>query len=328
MVTYDVFDSGLFSSAILLIGTLIYDTADLYEIGVWTPDSPDRVKNTAWFCFGGAIAFVVASLSEVIWVTGWRCSKKPRKNRSVDGSSIHDPLMSKERDDVQSTAIMQSAQSFRDEIINSPGSAGVLLLDGRPVIRSARSTYGKLRTCTTITTISINSKDIPSFYLIRWNFWSAVFFLIPSLCYLAQFLIDPYTMYCPLFVKLLAELRLSDDEYYKITSDCSSWLFAFDSLINMMTWKSCIHIQGEWTCADWMLFRADIFFVIASFSGVYNIYDARKEIGILSNVLWTINAFLWVIGSSLAFQETRKLAKENNLAHTFLKPTQQYLMTR
>jgi len=331
--TYDVFDSGLFSSAMFLIAMLIYDSANLYEIGVLRPDAPDRAKNDGWISFWGAIAFVLESLSDIVWFIGESWCSKEGKKKSVSKSSINDPLYSKERDvlqsmatlrsyskerDVlQSIATLRSVRSLRDEKVSSHGSSAALLLDDGPVIRTVRKTFGKRRTCTTIINTTKNRKDIPSFYLIRWNLWSAVFFLIASLFFLAQSLIDQYTMYCPALVKLLEEWRVSNDEYYNITNDCASWLFTFDSLINIMAWWSLIRIQGEWTCADWMLW-ADILFVFASIFEVYNIYDARKEVGIISNVFWTINAFVYVIGSSLALQETRKQAKENDLAASFL----------
>jgi len=332
--TYDVFDSGLFSSTMFLIGMLIYDAADLYYIGVLNPDAPDYAKNCDWIYFWGATSFVLESLSDTIWLIDWSwCDKKPHRKKGYR-STINDPLISSkdsERDVLQSaTTTIRSVRSLRADSSSSHASAGALALDDGPVGRSVRTTFGKRRMCSG-TFINIKGtdtmcKDIPWVYLIRWNLWSAVFFLIPSLLYIAQSLISPYTMYCPSLVKLLAEWRVSEDDYTYVTNAWAAWLFVIDSLINVMAWWSFIQIQGEWTFADWNLW-ADITFIVSAVFQVFSIYDVRTVFGIISNFLWTFNAILYVIGSSLALQESRKLTKENNSAATFLQPTKQYFAT-
>jgi len=338
-LTYEVFDSGLFSSTMFLIGMLIYDAADLYDIGVLSQDAPDYTKNTAVIYFWGATAFILESLSDIIWLLDWSwCYEIRRKKSKVSRSSINDPLLSKEseRDVLQSAVTttmrsavttMRSARSLRADTLSSTGSTGAIHLDDGPVGRSVRTTFGKRRTCTMYTKKSnIVSKATPWFYLIRWNLWSAVFFFIPSLLYLASSLIDPYTIYCPSLVKLLSEWRVSEEEYLKVTNDWAAWLFVLDSLINVMAWWSFIQMEGEWRCDDWMLW-ADISFIFSAFFQVYGIYDIRTEIGVISNALWTINAILYVIGSSLALQEMRKLTKEKNSTANFLQPTQHHFAT-
>jgi len=338
-LTYEVFDSGLFSSTMFLIGMLIYDAADLYDIGVLSQDAPDYTKNTAWIYFWGATAFVLESLSDIIWLLDWSWwYKMRRKKRTVNRSSINDPLLSKEseRDVLQSAVTttmrsavttMRSARSLRADTLSTSGSAGAIHLDDGPVGRSVRTTFGKRRTCTMYTKRSKTMvKPTPWIYLIRWNLWSAVFFFIPSLLYLAQSLIDPHTIYCPSFVKLLSEWRVSEVDYFKVTNAWAAWLFTLDSLINVMAWWSFIRMEGEWTCEDWMLW-ADISFIVSAVFQVYSVYDIRTEIGVISNAFWTINAILYVIGSSLALQEMRKLTKENDSTANFLQPTKQYFAT-
>lgn len=378
-ITYDLFDSGLVSSIVFLIGMLIYDAANLYELGVLRPDAPDRWKNTAWINFWGAIAFVLESLSDVIWFTDkTSCYKKMGKERRISGCSINDPLLSKDRDLVSTMSVQStqrrnpihsivSTRSIRGgRVFSQCSTTGLLLDEGepnglktritsanalilnefkiedvlnpkyskaitasgsldmisttslRPITRSRRSTFGKRRAGTSAGT-TINTSEKTSWLdKIRWNLWSAVFFLIPSLFYLVQCLIDPYTMYCPWFVSLLDKWRVSDNQYLNTTNALAAYLFTFDSLINLMAWYTYIRRQDDvdWTFADW-LFWADVFFVIASLFMVYNLYDLRKEVGIMSNGFWTLDALFYVIGSSRALQETRKLAQAEEKCQSF-----------
>lgn len=188
------------------------------------------------------------------------------------------------------------------EQTNTESSVDGLALIEKHINLGIPTVFGKRRRS------SVVSYRASWFDRIAWDLWSAVFFLIASLLFLAQWLIDPDTIYWPLLVELLVELKFSKEQFVKRTRLWSAYLYIFDALINITGWYSVSRCQKQFICADWLLW-GEVSFLIGSVVNVYSEYDTRREVGMIGNVIWTFDGFLYVIASSRALKESRKLAK-------------------
>jgi len=149
------------------------------------------------------------------------------------------------------------------------------------------------------------------FRAVNWELWSAIFFLIPSILYLAEELVNPNIVGAHP-AALLRKVGIDDSAFIDVCDLCAEWLFVVDALLRYCA-RWCIDSESDasdrlirfrvWSASgfhaiDWM-FWGDIMFVVGAVFGVFIKYYSTLALDAISSGLWTLDAVLYLIAAVL-----------------------------
>jgi len=144
------------------------------------------------------------------------------------------------------------------------------------------------------------------FRAVNWELWSGVFFMIPSIFYLAESLVDP-TIVGPHPAQALRKVGIDDSDFITVCDWCAVWLFVVDALLRLgACWCEDSELDASsrlirfrvWTASsfhslDWV-FWGDIMFVAAAVLGVFIKFYPILALNAISSGLWTFDGVLYL----------------------------------
>jgi len=148
------------------------------------------------------------------------------------------------------------------------------------------------------------------FRAVNWELWSGVFFMIPSIFYLAETLVDP-NIVGSRPAQMLRDVGIDDTSFVSICDWLGAWLFVVDALMRYCA-RWCIDRDTDasdmllrfrvWTASsfhdmDWM-FWGDIVFVVAAAMGVLNKFYTGIVLSAVSSGTWTFDAVLYLLAAA------------------------------
>lgn len=153
------------------------------------------------------------------------------------------------------------------------------------------------------------------FRAVDWELWSGVFFMIPSILYLAETLVDE-NIVGPRPAQALRKVGIDDSDFTAVCDWCGAWLFVLDSLLRGCA-RWCIDSQLDaedklvrfriWTApsfssVDWM-FWGDVMFVVAAVLSVFIKFYSTLALDAISSGRPLTRSCIWLppcsIGSAV-----------------------------
>jgi len=147
------------------------------------------------------------------------------------------------------------------------------------------------------------------FRAVNWELWSAVFFMIPSIFYLAEALVDPNIVgQHP--AQALRQVGVDDSKFITVCDWCAVSLFVLDAILRYCA-RWCIDSELDassrlirfrvWTASsfhsiDWV-FWGDVMFVAAAVLGVFIKFYSTLALSAISSGSWTFDAVLYLNGA-------------------------------
>lgn len=151
----------------------------------------------------------------------------------------------------------------------------------------------------------------------NWEFWSGVFFLIPSICYLAETLVDPNVV--GLYpAHILRKAGIDSSTFISVCDWCGASLFVVDALIRygaQLCNDSEHHVGNSlvrfnvWTASsfwsiDWALW-GDVMFVCAAVLGLcIKFSPGNVALAAISSGVWTFDAVLCIFAAVLTGRQS------------------------
>jgi len=144
------------------------------------------------------------------------------------------------------------------------------------------------------------------FHGVDWEFWSIVFFLVPSIAYLLESLLDPNVV----GHELVGALNASVIDTVSFATACdwtAALLFVLDACLRLVAhWHFHAFTPSEEK--DQLMYRAcgmtidvvgwaDMVFLLGALVDVYGKLWKSLLVSTLSSGLWTVDALLYIIGS-------------------------------
>mmetsp|Transcript_11007 Transcript_11007/g.18197 ORF Transcript_11007/g.18197 Transcript_11007/m.18197 type:complete len:319 (-) Transcript_11007:163-1119(-) len=127
---------------------------------------------------------------------------------------------------------------------------------------------------------------------IDWDLWTAVFFCLPSLCAILACMADPNIA------------RIESASIANIWNWSATLLYVVDGLLGLCgRWRERVRlgkdappICGNWRLIDYLAW-GDTMFLVGSLCDLYDQIHNSRVVSLVSYILWTFDALLYIMGS-------------------------------
>jgi hypothetical protein len=160
---------------------------------------------------------------------------------------------------------------------------------------------------------------------VNWELWSGVFFMIPSIFYLAETLVDPNIVgQGP--AQALRAAGVDVSTFTSVCDWCGASLFVVDAVMRYCAqWCSAPEFDADsslvrfkvWTASsfssiDWMLW-GDIMFVVAAVLGLCIKFSPESLVlAAISSGTWTFDAILYMFAAFLTWRSDPDIAVDGD----------------
>lgn len=166
--------------------------------------------------------------------------------------------------------------------------------------------------------MGVPSAFVACLVAVHWDFWSALFFLIPSLFTTVQSLLDPNIAVWS-WLNVFHSTGMLNDEFSHLCGLISATLYIFDSILSLLNryacrrqiaradrllicqvWRACGPFDIDW--AAW----GDLMFFVGAVAGLWQAFFPVVWLTLVSYLLWLFNGLLYLVdGMPVLAKKTR-----------------------